>query len=172
MNSRVRTVAFALLVIALSSIVLLQSFQNSVASIVEGRRVAVSANSLMPLQNANSTISSQSVSANSTALNSTAAQLMSSTPSVPQSSSAMENETTEISYLQYQMGSVNGELVAMSSSMSSLNQQAGMNTLIAEAGLIVAILAVIGAIAVARRADAMYRDASQSPPPGPAPAKQ
>jgi len=170
MNSRVRTVTFALLVIALSSIVLLQSFQNSVASIGEGQRVAVSANSLMPLQNGNSTISSQSVSANSTALNSTAAQLISSTAS--QSSSAMENETTEISYLQYQMGSVNGELVAMSSSMSSLNQQAGMNTLIAEGGLIVAILAVIGAIAVARRADGMYRDASQSPPPGPAPAKQ
>ena len=84
----------------------------------------------------------------------------------------MENATTEISYLQYQVNSMNAQLVAVSSSISSMNQQTGMNTLLAEAGLIVAILAFIGAIAVARRADAMYRDVSQSPPAGSAPAKQ
>lgn len=72
----------------------------------------------------------------------------------------MVNEATAMSYLQYQMTSMSYELVAMSSSVSSLNQQTGMNTLIAEAGLIVGILAVIAAIAVARRADAMYHDTS------------
>jgi hypothetical protein len=84
----------------------------------------------------------------------------------------MANETTAVSYLQYQMTSMNDQLVAMSSSMSSINQQTGMNTLIAEAGLIIGILAVIAAIAVARRADAIYRDASQHEPAGSPPAKK
>ena len=75
--------------------------------------------------------------------------------------SSSMNEASALSDLQYQMTSMNDQLVAMSSSMSSMNQQTGMNTLIAEGGLIVGILAVIGAIAVAKRADAMYREAPQ-----------
>ena len=55
----------------------------------------------------------------------------------------------------------------MSSSMNSMSQVTGMTTLIAEAGLIIGILAIIAVIAVARRADAMYRDASQNQPAGP-----
>ena len=76
-----------------------------------------------------------------------------------------------ISYLQYQMTSMNDELVAMSSSVSAINQQAGMNTLIAEAGLIVGILAIIAAIAIARRADALYGRTAQAPSAGSAPPK-
>jgi len=84
----------------------------------------------------------------------------------------MVNETTAISYMQYQLSSVNDELVAMSSSVSAMNQQAEMNTLIAEAGLILAILAGVAAIAVARRADSMYREHAQGEAAGTAPANK
>ena len=76
-----------------------------------------------------------------------------------------------MSYLQYQMTSMNDELVAMSSSVNAINQQTGMNTLIAEAGLTIGILAIIAAVAIARRADALYRATSESPTAGSAPAK-
>jgi len=54
--------------------------------------------------------------------------------------------------------------------MQTLSQNANTSMLIAEAGLILAILAIISAIAVARRADSMYRETSQgqattNPPP-------
>jgi cobalamin biosynthesis Mg chelatase CobN len=177
MDSRVRTLAFAVLLIGLSAIVLIQTFQASVASTGEGlRAVSIFPKSLVPLQSANSTTSSQSVSGNSTMQNAnatTSSQAMSanstsvanSTTTQPTSSlqsSATVNEATAVSQLQYQMSSLNDQLVAMSSSMSSVNQQTGTNTLIAEAGLIIGILALVAAIAVARRADALYRDASQS----------
>jgi len=122
---------------------------------------------LMPFQNANST-STQSALANSTTqstnvTNSTVSQSMTSSL---QSSSSTENQTTAISYLQYQMTSMNDQLVAMSSSVSAINQQTGMNALIAEAGLIIGILAIIAAIAIARRADALYRGTPQGPTAG------
>jgi len=165
MDSRIRTFAFAILLIGISSVVLVyQSIQTSAASIRQRGAVASALpNALIPVQSANSTVSSQAISANSTSSpNSTAAQ---------QTTSAVQNETTAISYLQYQMTSMNAELLAMSSSMSSINQQTGTVMLVAEAGLIVAILAVIAAIAVARRADAMYNQTSPSQAAGPPPAK-
>ena len=159
MDSRVRTLAFGVILVGLSSLVLLQPFQSSAASRETPRWVAaMSPNTLMPLQNVNATFSSQS-SANSTVLNSTTTQPLSPTSL---SSYATQNETTAISYLQYQMTSMNDELAAMSSTMSSMNQQAGMNMLIGEAGLIIGILADIAAIAVARRADALYHEATKS----------
>jgi sensor c-di-GMP phosphodiesterase-like protein len=175
MNSRIRTLVFALLLIGVSSILLFQSFQTSVASTGGGLvTAAFSAENLMPLQNANST-STQPVTSNSTTqstnvtiTNSTASQSMTFSS---QSSSSTENQTMAISYLQYQMTSMNDELVAMSSSVSAINQQAGMNTLIAEAGLIVGILAIIAAIAIARRADALYGRTAQAPSAGSAPPK-
>ncbi len=125
-----------------------------------------------PLQTASPTGSSQSLSANATAQNTNATTSSQTTSalalnSTSQTSSSTENQTTAISYLQYQMNSMNDQLVAMSSSMNSINQQTGMNTLIAEAGLIIGILAIIGVIAVASRGDAMHRGASQNQPPGP-----
>ena len=165
MASRIRTLAIAILIIGISSLVIIQSLQTSVASNNQWSAVAsLSPNALRPLQNANSTASSQIFTANTTSP-------QNSTATASQTSPAMQNETTAISYLQYQMTSMNDELIAMSSSVNSINQQTGMVTLLAEAGLIVGILAVIAAIAVARRADAMYHEtpaAQPGPPPPPA----
>jgi hypothetical protein len=162
MDSRLRAVAFAVLLIGISSLTFVQALQNSVASAKEGRVLTLPLDDTMPLQNVNSTLTSNQtissatmVSGNVTAHNSTSILELSSTlqPST--------NETAAISYLQYQMTSMNDQLVAMSSRINSMSQDNGTAMLIAEAGLIVGILAVIAAIAVARRADALYRESSQ-----------
>jgi len=170
MYSRYRSFAFAVLLLSLSSLVLVQSFHASDASTLQGS-APFSLNALIPLQNANSTASSQSLSANSTAqsANSTASSQVTTNSTSSSSSganstslaSSSANTASELSYMQYQMTSMSDQLVAMSSSMSSMNQQTGMNTLIAEGGLILGILAIVGAIAVAKRADSMYHEAPQ-----------
>lgn len=71
------------------------------------------------------------------------------------------NVTASVSALQFQVNSLSAQVGAMSSSMQSMSQDTGNNTVIAEAGLIVGILALIAAIAVARRGDAMYRETNQ-----------
>jgi hypothetical protein len=84
--------------------------------------------------------------------------------------STSANITAELSSLQFQVASLSAQGVAMSSSIQAINQDATTNTVISEVGLIVGILAFIAAIAVARRADALFRESRQSqavdsPPP-------
>jgi hypothetical protein len=178
MESRIRTIAFTILLIGLSTIVLLQAFQTGDASMKEGQAIVLTReDAALPFQSDNSTESinqtlpansTAEMPANSTALNSTLLQASTTSQSTPATMSA----TADISSLQFQMTSMNAELAAMSSRMNSISQDTGTNTLMAEGGVILGILAVIAAIAVARRADAMYRDVSQGQPPSSSPAKK
>jgi hypothetical protein len=163
MDSRLRAAAFAVLLIGISSLTLVLALQNSVASAKAGRLLTLPLDSAMPLQSVNSTLTSNQttssatmVSGNVTPENSTSILELSSTlqPST--------NETAAIIYLQYQMTSMNDQMVAMSSRIDSMSQDTGTAMLIAEAGLIIGILAIIAAVAVARRADALYRESSQA----------
>jgi hypothetical protein len=81
------------------------------------------------------------------------------------------NQSNAASYL-YQVTSLNEQLSAMSSTVQSLNQETNTSTVIAEIGLIVGILAFIAALAVARRADALFRETSANQNTSPATAKK
>jgi len=173
MNERFRVLAFAVLLIGISSVTLVQVIHTSAASVSGATDIDPVALRDMILQNVNTTSTSNqtlspasTVFANSTTENTTSTL---ETASLTQSSSSATNETTAISYLQYQMTSVNAELAAMSSRMDSMSQDNNTAMLIAEAGLIVGILAVVAAIAVARRADAMYKESSKDQAAGSSP---
>jgi len=171
MNERFRALAFAVLLIGISSVTLVQVIHTSSASVSGAQPIAPVALRDMILQSVNTTsTSNQTLSPVSTVFaNSTNTTSTLETSSLTQSSSFATNQTTAISYLQYQMTSVNDELTAMSSRMDSMSQDNNTAMLIAEAGLIVAILAVVAAIAVARRADAMYKESSKDQAAGSSP---
>ena len=183
MDSRARTIAFAILLLGLSSLVVIQT--SFVSSREEQNAIYEPMGNWAPLQNSNSTASSGSMTSNSTSSsanmtatsgtssssNSTSSGTLSQSNSTSQSPTSNQNQTEAMSSLQFQITSMNEELVAMSSSVSAMNQQTGMNTLIGEAGLIIGILAVIAAIATARRADALYKAGKAGQPTSNAPPK-
>jgi hypothetical protein len=69
------------------------------------------------------------------------------------------------------MTEMSQQLSAMSSSMNALNQTTNNNTLLGEAGVIIAIIAFIAAIAAARRADALFRSSTEKQTPSSEPGK-
>ena len=157
MNSRFRIVSFTILLVAISCFVIIQSIsmtQALVAHVGMGTNVLRSVG-VAPLQATNAT--SSSIQNSTMSSNSTALGTLTSSGSMV----AGANVTASVSALQFQVNSLSAQVGAMSSSMQSMSQDTGNNTVIAEAGLIVGILALIAAIAVARRGDAMYRETNQ-----------
>ena len=173
MESRTRSASFALLLLGLSCLVLLQALLPTQAYGEPARVVgSIAERRAQPLQTVNSTISANSTASaslptNSTTLNSTSVQSL-----VATSVAVTSNQSNAVSYLQYQVTSLGEQVSAMSSTVQSLNQQMNMSMVVAEVGLIVGILAFIAALAVSRRADAMFRETSASQTPSPATPKK